>query len=75
MGIKKNGNSYEVRFSVNGESIYVGCYKDKNEAVMKYNKYRIESIKEQIYNYKNKIPINIYNLLLKRIQEEYDSLL
>lgn len=64
LGVTKRGNKYYAQLSCYGKQIQLGSYYDINLAVEKYQTEKELHIKEIAENFKNILPIKIYNLLI-----------
>ena len=60
----KERKAYVVYCSNKGKTIYLGLFKTEKEAFLEYKKYKENYIKQIADEYKNKIPINVYNALI-----------
>ena len=57
-------NAYEVSCrDFTGKKVYLGYYKNKEDALITYREFKIKTIIEVIESYKDKLPSHIYNIL------------
>ena len=67
IGVRKMGNKYQARCSINNKAKVLGIFNTIAEAFLCYKTFKENYIKEYINIYKYKIPINVYNQLYNAI--------
>lgn len=67
IGVKRNGGLYESSCRINGKDVYLGSFKNANDAFLEYKKAKEGYIKElaTIYYNDGNITKDVYNALLK----------
>jgi hypothetical protein len=67
IGVKRNGKLYESSCKINGKDVYLGLFKNANDAFLAYKKFKESYIKELATSYYNNgnITKEVYNALLK----------
>ena len=69
-GIGFKNNKYEARIKIKGKLKYLGVYKTIEEANEVYRNAKLELIKNTAEEYKDKIPIKLYDRLIEISNEE-----
>jgi myo-inositol-1-phosphate synthase len=66
IGVTRNKDKFEARFSVNGKRVYLGIYTNANEAFAAYKQAKEKYIKKiaQEYYSQSKITESVYNALV-----------
>ena len=60
---------YEVSCrDFDGKKKYLGYYEDKDEAISIYRRFKINTIIEVLNSYKDKLPKNVYNLIINKFK-------
>ena len=62
---------YEVSCrDFDGKKKYLGYYENKDDAILVYRKFKINTIIEVINSYKDKLPKNIYDLIINKFLQD-----